>query len=412
MRARYVAHRQNCIFTPVEIAEKPKLFMNKTLKWVMVTVGVFFVVFLIIRATIKNRDSDTKVTVETVKRRTIVETVSASGKLYPETEIKLASPINGEVTMLNVQEGDTVKKGDVLARIQGDKNTTAPPRVAIPNLPPGFENLVQGMQQPRVSVGQTSATILAPISGTVTSLNAKKGERIGTMQLPGSEMLRIADMNNLEVRVDVNENDIIKISVGDSADVEVEAYNKRKFKGVVTAIANGSSRKEAQSFLPNDITSYEVHIHLVPSSYQDLFKTGKRRVMPFRPGMNARADIKTQKREAVLSVPVGAVVSKPKGSDENPDEKKKEQNGEGGLPEEENASTGELEEVVYVLKNDGTVQRKTVVTGIQDISYFEITSGLKEGEQVVAGPYNAVSKTLRSGKKVQVVSRDQLFQNE
>jgi HlyD family secretion protein len=219
-------------------------------------------------------------------------------------------------------------------------------------------------------------------------------------------------MNNLEVRVDVNENNIIKISVGDSADVEVEAYNKRKFKGVVTAIANGGTKREAPSFLANDVTSYEVRIRLLPSSYQDLFDTGKRRVMPFRPGMNARADIKTQKREAVLSVPVGAVVSKPKGSDENPEEQQKEQVNEEALGDDETATSDEFEEVVYVLKKNGTVEKRTVSTGIQDINHFEITSGLKEGDQVVTGPYNAVSKTLRNGKRVSVVSRKELFQNE
>jgi HlyD family secretion protein len=231
------------------------------------------------------------------------------------------------------------------------------------------------------------------------------------MQMPGSEMLRLADMSNIEVRVDVNENNIIKISVGDSADVEVEAYNKRKFKGLVTSIANGGTKKEAQSFLSNDITSYEVHIRLLSSSYQDLFDSTRRRSMPFRPGMNARADIKTKKRENVLSIPVGAVVSKPKGSDEAADATKEKAEENAALAENDTA-TDELEEVVYVIKQDGTVEKRAVTTGIQDINNFEISSGLKEGEQVVTGPYNAVSKTLRSKQKVKVVSKEQIFQND
>lgn len=382
--------------------------MNKKIKWILFLLGAILLVFFLLRLLRNNNNDGTKVTAEPAKRRTIVETVSASGKLYPETEIKIGSPITGEVTVLNVQEGDTVKKGQVLARIQGQRGA-AQPRAALPNVPPGFENLVQSMQQPSSGTGPSSATVTAPISGTVTALQAKRGERIGAMQMPGSEMLRIADMNNLEVRVDVNENNIIRISIGDSADVEVEAYNKRRFRGVVTAIANASTRREAQSFLSNDVTNYEVHIRLLPSSYADLFDTGKRRNMPFRPGMNARAEIKTKKRESVISIPVGAVVSRPKGSDENTATNTNETN---ALTAEETPQNDELEEVVYVLKNDGTVAKRVVVTGIQDMSHFEVISGLKEGEKVITGPYAAVSKTLKSGEKVRVVTKEQIFQNE
>ena len=384
--------------------------MKKKIKWIVISVLAFLVIVLIVRATLKSRNEGLRVTAEAVKRRTIVETVSASGKLYPETELKVGSPINGEVTQLLVQEGDSVKKGQVIARIQGEKGSAAPQRVTLPNVPPGFESILHHMQQPVARTGQSSATITAPISGTVSSLNVKQGERIGAMQLPGSEMLRIADMSKIEVRVDVNENNIIKISVGDSADVEVEAYNKRKFKGFVTGITNSSAKRETPSFLSNDVTSYEVHIRLLPSSYQDLYNTG-RRVLPFRPGMNARADIKTQKKEGVRSIPVGAVVSKPTGREVSPEDLKKENSDEDANADEITGNS-ELEEVVYVLKEDGTVQRRTVTTGIQDINYFEITNGLKEGEQVVTGPYNAVSKTLRSGKKVTVVPKEKLFQNE
>ncbi len=385
--------------------------MKKRTKWILLAVGALAVIFLLARATMKTDSDGVKVTAEKVKRRTIIETVSASGKIYPETEIKVGSPITGEIVQLYVQEGDSVKKGQVLARIQGEKAGSAPQRISVPNVPPGFEGLLQSMQQPRATATQSSAIITAPINGTVTSLNAKRGERIGAMQMPGSEMLRLADMSNIEVRVDVNENNIIKISVGDSADVEVEAYNKRKFKGLVTSIANGGTKKEAQSFLSNDITSYEVHIRLLSSSYLDLFDSTRRRSMPFRPGMNARADIKTKKRENVLSIPVGAVVSKPKGSDEAADATKEKAEENAALAENDTA-TDELEEVVYVIKQDGTVEKRAVTTGIQDINNFEISSGLKEGEQVVTGPYNAVSKTLRSKQKVKVVSKEQIFQND
>jgi len=384
--------------------------MIKKVKWIVFSLLGLTAVLLIIKAASNKEGDATKVTADIVKKRTIIETVSASGKIYPETEIKVGSPISGEVTVLNVQEGDTVTKGQVLARIQGDRNSNATQKISIPNVPPGFESLVQGMQQPRTT-SASSATITAPISGTVLGLNIKKGERIGAMQMPGSELMRIADMNNIEVRVDVNENNIIKVNVGDSADVEVEAYNKRKFKGVVTTITNGGTKRDAQSFLSNDVTNYEVHIKLIPSSYADLFDSSKKRSVPFRPGMNARAEIKTSRQDNVLSVPVGAVVSKPKDSDENMDDLNIEKK-ENEIVEEDADASDEQEEVVYVVKQDGTVERRVVTTGIQDINYFEITSGLKEGEQVVTGPYGSVSKTLKSGKKVTIVSKEKLFENK
>ena len=384
--------------------------MKKTRRWILFLIAALAIIFLIVKWTGKGRNDGVKVTAEVVKRRTIVETVSASGKLYPETEIKVGSPINGEITLLNVQEGDSVTKGQVLARVQGEKGAIATPqKVSLPNIPPGFENLVQSMQQPRATTTRTSATITAPIGGTVIALNAKKGERIGYMQMPGSELLRIADMKNIEVQVDVNENNIIKIAVGDSADVEVEAYNKRRFTGVVTSIANGGSkRNDATSFLSNDVTNYQVHIRLLPQSYSDLFDNSNRKVMPFRPGVNARAEIKTKRSENVLSIPVGAVASKPKSGDIDASSKGVDDDASA----DETFSNDDLEEVVYVLQSDGTVEKRVVTTGIQDINFFEITSGLKEGEKVVTGPYSAVSKALKTGSKVTVVPKEKLFQNE
>ncbi|RYZ30301.1 MAG: HlyD family efflux transporter periplasmic adaptor subunit [Chitinophagaceae bacterium] len=380
--------------------------MNKTFKWILFFVIGLAVAWLVAKAVLGKGNDSIKVTAENVKRRTVVETVSASGKVYPATEIKVGSPIAGEVILLNVQEGDTVKKGQVLARIQGEKSSGGTQRISLPNVPPGFEGLMQGMQTQRPSTA-SSATINASISGTILGLNVKAGERIGAMQMPGSELMRIADMNNIEVRVDVNENNIIKVSVGDSADVEVDAYNKRKFKGVVTSIGNGNARKDAQSFLSADVTSYEVHIRLLPSSYADLFDSANRRRMPFRPNMNARADIKTKRKEGVLTVPVGAVTSRPQGADEKQEDKKSEN--ENSTVDETN---DDLDEVVYVVKADKTVEKRVVTTGIQDFNYFEIISGLKEGEQVVTGPNTAVGTTLRTGKKVAIVKKEQLFENK
>lgn len=376
--------------------------MSKTLKWILFFLLAVVVLVLIMRI-VSGKTNDIKVTAEAAKKRTVIETVSASGKLYPENEIRIAPPVSGEVTQLNVQEGQQVTKGQILAFIQGDKTGSTAPRLSLPNVPTGFENLLKNMQQPSVS-SASSATIKAPMSGTVLGLAVKKGERVN------GELMRIADLSTLEIRVDVNENNIIKVSVGDSADVEVEAYNKRKFKGIVTTITNGSSKRDAQSFLSADVTNYEVHIRLLPSSYNDLYDSAKHNI-PFRPGMNARAYIKTARHENVLSIPVAAVVSRPKGSDENiTDAKKEKAKDENAVDQSE--SSDEPEEVVFVLKSDNTVEKRTVTTGIQDINYFEITGGLQEGEKVVTAPYNAVSQTLHSGKKVVVVSKDKLFENK
>lgn len=380
--------------------------MSKTGKWILFSLLALVLLFIIVRAAAGRKKDIVNVTAEAAKRRTITETVSAGGKLYPENELRIAPPSAGEVTELNVQEGDRVAKGQIIARIQGDKTAGASPRISLPNLPPGFENIVQGLQQPR-ALSPSSAVIKAPMDGTVLGLSVKKGERINGLS---SDLMRIADLSKLEVRVDVGENNIIKVAVGDSADVEVEAYNKRKFKGVVTTVTNGTPKRDAQSFLSGDAAAYEVHIRLLPSSYNDLYDSARKNV-PFRPGMNARADIKTQRKEAVLSVPVGAVVSRSKGSDESTGEAKKEK------AKDENAITGdnvvndELEEVVFVLSGD-TVAKRTVTTGIQDLNYFEITGGLQEGETVITAPYSAVSSTLRSGVNVRVVSREKLFETK
>lgn len=381
--------------------------MSKTAKWILFSLIGLGLLFIAVRAASGRGKAETKVAVEAVKRRTVTETVSASGKLYPENEIRIAPPASGEVTELNVHEGDRVVKGQVLARIQGDKTASASPRISLPNIPPGFENIVQGLQQPRASA-PSSAVVKAPTDGTVLGLAIKKGERVNAMS---SDIMRIADLSALEVRVDVQENNIIKVAVGDSADVKIEAYNNRKFKGVVTVITNGTAKRDAQSFLSGDAAAYEVHIRLLPSSYNDLYDSTRKNI-PFRPGMNARADIKTARRENVLSIPVGAVVSRSKGNDESPEATKKETAKDDNAVTDDNSEADEAEEVVFVLTPADTVAKRVVVTGIQDLNYFEIKSGLPEGEKVITGPYAAVSRTLRSGQKVVVVARDKLFETK
>jgi HlyD family secretion protein len=253
------------------------------------------------------------------------------------------------------------------------------------------------------------------MDGVVSLLNVKAGERVvGTAQMAGTEMMRVADMSSFEVRVDVGENDIVKVNIGDSADVEVDAYNNRKFKGVVTQIASSTKTAGIQAAATNDVTNFEVRIRLDPAGYADLTNQSGAKRFPFRPGMNASADIKTRTKPGVVAVPITSVAARVKGSDATIADKKKEasKRDEEDTEAAEVVSGDDLEEVVFVLKEDATVEKRVVTTGIQDINYIEVLSGLKTGEKVVTGPYNAISKTLKPGAKVQVVEKEKLFEKK
>lgn len=452
--------------------------MNKTVKWILIGVAALLLLLIIAKAASGPDDSGTRVAVEKSTRRSITETVNASGKIYPEVEVKVSSDISGEITQLNVQEGDSVVKGQVLARIFADiysaqrdqaQAQVAQSQAQVANSSAAIAALNAQLEQDRKNFNRykqlhddkvisdaeleqyatklrasqsqydaavqgiragnagvqgsrtqlqmanknlARATIVAPMSGIVSQLNVKLGERVvGTAQMAGTEMLRVANMGSLEVRVDVGENDVVKVQVGDSADVQVDAYNSRKFRGVVTQIA-ASTNKTGVTTSTNDVTNYEVHIRLDPSSYADLMDPAHPRSFPFRPGMNASADIKTRRRDGVLAIPITAVAARVKGSDKNLDDKKKEtkKDDDAGIDESANAApTDELEEVVFVLGNDKKVEKRVVTTGIQDINYIEVLSGLKPGEQVVTAPFNAISKSLKNGDRVQIVSKDKLF---
>jgi HlyD family secretion protein len=448
--------------------------MNKTVKWILIGVGIVAVFLVVAKVMAGSSGSEVKVTVEKVSKKTIVETVNASGKVYPEIEVKISSDVSGEITELNVQEGDSVVKGQLLARIYADiyasQRDEASARVAqsqatVANSQASLGALKAQLDQDKtaydrnkglydqkviskaefeqfetkyrasqaqynaalqnirsLSAGVTSAqtqlsaanknlgrtTILAPMSGIISMLGVKKGERVvGTAQMTGTEMMRVANMNALEVRVDVGENDIVKVSIGDSADVEVDAYNNRKFKGVVTQIAASTLKTGSTSTTTaNDVTNYEVHIRLDPSSYADLVDPKQPKKLPFRPGMNASADIKTSIKTNVIAIPIIGVAARDL-NDENREKKK-----DPTIPEDEMTTTvpDELKEVVFILNKEGNVEMRTVKTGIQDINNIEILSGLNEGEQVVTAPYNAITKTLKTGTKVKVVPKDKLFE--
>ena len=450
--------------------------MSKSLKWILISVGVLLVLLVVLsKAGIFGKDEGLKVTAEKVQKRTITEIVNASGKIYPEVEVKISPDISGEITELTVQEGDTVKKGQILARIYADiyniqRNQAASGvaqsqaqvansqaaidalkaqqeqaqrtydmqkklfddkvisrnefNVAEANLRSAKANYnaaVQGIRGGQASVqsarqnlakantdlGRTA--IVAPMDGVISLLSVKKGEKVaGNSFNVGTEMLRIADMSKIEVRVDVGENDIPKVKLGDSALIEVDAYSDRKFKGIVTQIAssnNGAASINALANSSSDVTQYKVFIRLVPASYMDLIGKGS---FPFRPGMSASADIQTKTHVHVLSVPINAVTTRDKNDSTKTDIKKSNE------PETKPTVSlvDDLEVVAFVIDKDGKVSKVKVKTDIQDINNIEITEGLKEGDLVVTGPYDVVSKTLKVGKKVKVVEKKDLFEKK
>ncbi len=243
-------------------------------------------------------------------------------------------------------------------------------------------------------------TIFAPTNGIISRLDVEQGERVvGTIQMQGTEMMRIADLNAMEVRVDVSEGDIPRVSVGDEVEIEVDAYIDRKFKGRVTLISNSASNTGTTVSLTSDqVTNFEVRIDIDPSSYEDLVSTNME--YPLRPGMSASVEINTATKENVLSVPIQSVTTREK------EDVKRKKDKEG---EEIALTDDELREVIFVATEADTVRMIEVRTGIQNDSYIEITSPIEEGLEVVSAPYSAISRKLKSGDKVQKVKEEELY---
>ncbi len=345
--------------------------------------------------------------------------------MYPEIEVKVSPDISGEIVELNVEEGDSVKRGQVLAKIYADIYSTqrnqaeaevqrmeamlANSQAQLVSLKSSLElakknydrqkqllndkvisaaefeqaennyrtaqasynaaledirSAQAAIQSSRASLERANkdlsrTAVLAPMDGVVSLLSVKKGERVvGSNMMAGTEMMRIADMNTIEVQVDVSENDIPKVSLGDSALVEVEAYTGRKFKGIVSKIASSSNTVSGTAAAgANDVTNYKVHIRLLHSSYHDLIDPTKPRHFPFRPGMNASADIQTMTKENVIAAAINAVTTREPGTD-NVVNAKKDPAEEEGLQEQTRTSVSQdIDEVVFVLQPDNTVKK-------------------------------------------------------
>ncbi|MCX6207776.1 MAG: efflux RND transporter periplasmic adaptor subunit [Bacteroidetes bacterium] len=451
--------------------------MSKKLIWIIVALVVVIGVLIgLKKGGVIGKEEGTKVTTEKAVKRNIIETVNASGKVYPEVEVKVSPDISGEITELYVNEGDTVKKGQVLARIYADIYSTQRDQVAAgvnqakAQLSNSNANLVglkaildntksvydrqkklvddkvisrsefeqsqqaylsaqanynaakEGLKSGEANIQGAQAqlskaekdmsrtVITAPMDGLISLMSVKKGERVaGNSFNVGTEMMRISDMRSIEVRVDVGENDIPKVKIGDTAIVEVDAYTNRKFKGLVYKIANPNTNSSLTSS-STDVTNYKVHIRLLPSSYEDLITP--RKSFPFRPGMSASADIQTKTKANVLSVALNAVTTRDKNGDAKATGDKKDEKKPDDKAVKSTSADDDIEEVVFVLQKDNTVKKIKVRTAVQDLNNIEILAGLKEGDEVITGPYTIVSKTLKDGAKVMVVAKDKLYDDK
>jgi HlyD family secretion protein len=424
--------------------------------WLLIVVIIALLAGAIYKS--KTRKKGKEVTFELVKKRTITERISASGKVFPEKEVKISSDVSGEIVELYVQEGDSVKIGQELIRINPDTYESAVSRgraalndakaqksvfeanvqnsiaqkeqifVQMENAKKihdrnqklfgdgviseadyeatrsAYDQLQSSLRSAQASIAsarksvegakfriksaeaslqelETSlsrTSIESPIEGIVSKLSVEEGERVvGTMQMTGTEIMRVANLSSMEVQVEVSENDILRVKEGDEVEIEVDAFLDREFKGVVTEIANSASGTGIGNTVvltSDQVTNFVVKIRIDPSSYADLLEGSSR--FPFRPGMTATVDILTDRVEDVLSVPIQAVTTRER--------------------DEEDGEKDDFYEVVFLTEGD-TVKMVEVTTGIQDDDYIEIKSGLVNGSQVITGPYSVVAKKLESG---------------
>jgi len=432
----------------------------KSKKWIIILGSI--VVLLIIGAIVKGKGSGKakKVAVEKVEKRNIIESVAASGKIQPETEVVISSDVSGEIIEMSVKEGDRVKAGDLLLKINPDlvesalsraeaslstsRANLSGSRARLSQSEAQFENAKasfkrseklfedrvisqaefdqakanfetaeadvsaskQSVQAAIFNVKSAEATlneaaenlgrtsIYSPMNGTITKLNKEQGERVvGTAQMAGTEIMTVADLSVMEVAVEVNENDIVRVSLNDTTDIEVDAYLGKDFKGIVTEIANSANIIGNSA---DQVTNFDVKIRMLRLSYEEMLEGKDSNYSPFRPGMSATVDIRTTSRMNVLSVPIQAVTTRKDSAAST---------GEKIVAEKDNES---LKEVVFVIDGENVIQTK-VKTGIQNTQFIEVLEGVEEGDEIVTDPYTLISKTLEDGDKVEVVAKKELF---
>lgn len=400
-----------------------------------------------------------QVEISEAEKNTIIEKVSASGQVQPVVEVSLSPEVSGEIIEMEIEEGDSVSKGDFLLRIRPD------------NFQSAYDQAVAGLNQQKASLAQAKAarsraaanykraeqdfnrqkklfeekviseadyqlaeanyqiaeqdyesakesvnaaeyiltsaqarvadarenlrltSLTAPMSGIVSKLPVELGETVlGTSQFQGTEVMRIADLSKMEVQVDVNENDIIRITVGDTAIIDVDSYSYKDklFKGIVTHIANTANDKISA----DAVTEFGVRIQILNSSYQDLVQEEGIKY-PFRPGMTASVDIITEVKKDILTVPLASVTTRA--------EKDKKSDSDRSSSSDEDEEE-DVKEVVFVM-TDGKAVKTEVETGISDFDNIEIISGVEEGTEIVSGPFLAVSKRLKDGDDIESKSR-------
>lgn len=446
---------------------------NKVVRYLLLAAGVLIILAIIgKKAGWFGTGPLTKVAVEAAQKRNIIETITANGRIQPETEVKLSPDVSGEIVEMDVREGDSVKKGDLLVKIKQDFYLSSRDRVnaglnsARANLSNSKAAQTQAEAQFRqqelsykrskqlhdqgvlsdsefetaktqydVAAAQVDAskqtvsaasftvksteasvkeaeenlrktTIYAPIDGIIYGRRVEQGERVvGTGQMAGTEMLRIADLSRMEVQVEVNENDIVNVNVGDTASIEIDSYLGTRFRGVVTEIANSANTTGASL---DQVTSFNVKILILTDSYASLVTSGKAGKYPFRPGMTATVEIETQTKPNVLSIAIQAVTTRIDSTKlrtmKDPTRPGADELGADQAPRDE------MMEVVFSV-DKGVVSQRKIKTGIQDKNFIEILTGITESETIVVAPYNAISKKLKDADKVQVVPKEELFRD-
>ncbi len=444
--------------------------MSKTWKLIIGILGGIVILGIII-AVFAGGKKHKSVDTDTVVRRSLIETVSASGKLQPESEVKIQSEVSGQIVELPVKEGDIVEKGQLLVRINPDLYTSAYNRAdaafnsAKSNLASAKARLVQSQAQFKAqelnfnrqkklfdekAISQADydnatsqyetakaevtasiesingaefsiesalasrneasdnlkrTTILAPMKGTVTALTKEIGETVlGNNMMSGDVIMKISALNSMEVNVEVNESDIVRVNVGDTAIVEVDAFTDEKFKGIVTEIGNTALNTLASAVSSSEVTNFSVKIRILQESYQHLCEGQGEGYSPFKPGMSATVEVETERMQDILTVPIKAVTSR-----EDTTAKKFVEEGEEEVksPKDANQEKRDPFIVVFVMNGNSEAEIRVVKTGIQDDEYIHILDGLDEGETVITGPYEEVSKKLVTKEKVKKDSEEE-----